>query len=381
MNKKIYLFLLTLFVSIVTLVYFGGSAIIKGTLKEILVTPFSSITPNPKISSTPTPTPDPLRPISILLLGYGGGKHEGGLLTDSMILTIVDPRKGKVDLISIPRDIWVNLPLSNTSVKPYKINAAFAIGTDSRNYTEKPIQYTGPAGGGMMAKYAVSTVTGINVDYFVSLDFDGFINAIDALGGINIQVPASFTDTWYPLPDKISDSCGKSEDDIKSTMATLSGELLEHEFSCRYETLKFDKGFTLMDGATALKFVRSRHSPTGGNDFGRSTRQRAFLIALKDKIFQVSFIPKIIPFISSFKGNLLTDLNIDEIKRILSLTNDFRSYNINNIALSTENVLVEAKSSDHQYILTSKEGENNWNIVHTYIRSEIDSTKSANLNN
>jgi polyisoprenyl-teichoic acid--peptidoglycan teichoic acid transferase len=379
MNKKVFIFLTILFVFVFCIVFFGGSAIIKGTLNDILVTPFSSITPNPQVKLSPTPTPDPLRPISILLLGYGGGKHEGGLLTDSMILTIIDPKKKKTDLISIPRDIWVNLPLTNTEMKSYKINAAYAIGTDDRNYTSKPVQYTGLAGGGMMSKYAVNTVTGINVDYFVSLDFEGFVKAIDSLNGIDINVPASFTDPWYPLPDKISDPCGKSDEDIKATVATLSGELLEHEFSCRYETLQFDKGISHMDGSTALKFVRSRHSPTGGNDFGRSTRQRAFLMAIKDKIFQVSFIPKIIPFMNSFKGNLLTDLNIDEIKRILSLTNDFQNYDVKNIALSTDNILVEAKSSDGQYILTSKEGENIWGSIHDFLKNQIDGTESGTI--
>lgn len=371
MNQKNIFILLLLFLIVLTTVFFGGSYLIRNSLQDFIVKPISSITPEPGTTATATPTPDPLRPFSILLLGYGGSKHQGGYLTDSMILLRIEPKNRKSQLISIPRDLWVNLPITPATNKAFKINAAYAIGNDHRNYPAKPVQFTGAAGGGVMAKYAVEQTLGIRPDYFISLDFDGFVNAIDALGGVDVNVPQTFSDPWYPLPDKQSDPCGKSEDDIKNTMATLSGELLEHEFPCRYETLSFTKGEVQMDGTTALKFVRSRHSPTGGNDFGRSQRQRALLTAVRDKVFEIGFITKVIPFLASFKGNLLTDLSENDIKRLIGITRDLNNYSISTIALTTSNVLKEAVSEDHQYVLTGLDGPFVWTKVHEYISREL----------
>ena len=66
---------------------------------------------DPETSPTPPPTPDPLAPYSILLLGHGDPQHAGGSLTDSMILAYIQPRKQSIHLISLTRDIWVELPL------------------------------------------------------------------------------------------------------------------------------------------------------------------------------------------------------------------------------------------------------------------------------
>src|SRR5574344_530463 len=61
---------------------------------------------------TATPTPDPLAPYSILLLGYGGGKHEGGTLTDSIMVAKINPKNETINLISVPRDLWVSIPIN-----------------------------------------------------------------------------------------------------------------------------------------------------------------------------------------------------------------------------------------------------------------------------
>ena len=67
-----------------------------------------------QISPTATPTPDPFAPYSVLLLGYGGGTHDGGSLTDSIMLAQIRPRDEEVYLISIPRDLWVPIPISES---------------------------------------------------------------------------------------------------------------------------------------------------------------------------------------------------------------------------------------------------------------------------
>lgn len=297
------------------------------------------VSPNiPKnISPTVTPTPDPDRPFSILLLGYGGPGHEGPYLTDSIMLARISPKLRQIDLISLPRDVWVSLPLSSESTQSSKINLAYSIGLDDKKYPHKAVEFTGSAGGGQLSKYAVSQVTGINPDYFFGVDFAAFTQAIDKLGGIDVRVQNTFDDPFYPLGTGTTDTCGKSEEDIKALTATLSGEKLEHEFSCRYETLHFDRGLTHMDGATALKYARSRHSPTDGGDFNRASRQRQVVDALKNRVLSLNFFGKIIPLVNTLSRHLITDMDLPTMETYLLRAPEFSGYKINSLPITDKN--------------------------------------------
>jgi polyisoprenyl-teichoic acid--peptidoglycan teichoic acid transferase len=360
MPKKV----LLIFISILLITIVAGSIFLFQPLKSIVVTPNKSKT---IVSVLPTPTPDPLRPYSILLLGYGGGNHEGGLLTDSMIVARIEPRASLVTLISIPRDLWVPIPVSATDNKYFKINAAYAIGSDDYKYPNKSEEFQAPAGGGQLTKFVVSNVVGFNIDYFVALDFKGFTRFIDLLGGINVPVATSFSDDMYPIEKDIVDNCGKTDEEIKALTATMSGEKLEKQFPCRYETLHFDKGLQLMTGEIALKYVRSRHSLEDGGDFNRANRQKILLEAVKNRIININFIPKIIPTIKTLSYNLKTDIDLTKIQDLISQSAELSKYKINSIALTDKNVLVDDKSSDGQYILVPETGLDNWSEVHQFI--------------
>jgi len=236
--------------------------------KKIVVTP-NILEPTRAPNASPTPTPDPDAPFNILLLGYGGAGHDGGDLTDTMIVAHVEPKNKKVTLISVPRDLWVALPTNGESVSYSKINAAYAIGLDDKKYPNKLDLYKGKAGGGELAKYAVSKVIGEDIRYFASIDFSGFVRIIDAIGGVDVNVPRTFDDYFYPIKGEEDNTCGFSAEELAEIHRKYSGFKLEQQFTCRYEHLHFDKGITHMDGATALKFVRSRHSETDGTDFAR----------------------------------------------------------------------------------------------------------------
>jgi len=345
---------------------------------SIVVSPISQTIGFDKLTE-PTPTPDPQSPYTILLLGYGGFNHDGGYLTDSMIAARIDPKDKKIVLISIPRDLWVALPFQNNTSQNFKINHAYAIGIDSKNYKNKLPQFSGEAGAGALAKMAVNEALGIPIDYFVSLDFNGFIKAIDTLGGLDITIEKTFIDPWYPLEDKKADSCGRSEEELKQVSATMSGEKLEQMFTCRYETLNFVKGQTHMDGITALKYVRSRHSQEDGTDFARSQRQKSVITAVRNKIINLGFIPKLIPFVTSLSSNLKTDISLDRMQKMITISSDISDYKIKSLSLTTDNVLMEARSLDRQYILVSKDGENKWETIHDFVRKELESTDSADL--
>ncbi len=343
----------------------------RHTISQVIVTQ------NPGSgAATPSPTPDPLAQYGVLLLGLRGDDSQGGFLTDTIILALVDPRLQKVTLISIPRDLWVPLPISTTQKEHTKINAAYVIGLDDKKYPQKEAKYTGAAGGGTLAKDIVSEIFGVPVRYFISLDFEGFEKSIDILGGVDVTVTKSFEDPYYPLPDKETDSCGKSDEEIKALTATESGDILEHNFMCRYENLVFNKGLVHMDGVTALKFARSRHSLEDGSDFARSNRQKQVILAVKDKVLQLGFVTRAIPFIQSLSGDLRTDIPFEVMQQYAAQVSQLKNYTTSSIALSIDNALEQTYSADRQYILVPKTGLDNWGSIRDYVHSQLSPTPS-----
>jgi len=321
-------------------------------------------------------------PINLILLGYGGGNHDGAYLTDSMIAVHIDPHAKKIFLVSIPRDIWIKIPTDGTDGSYSKINAAYEIGLDDTNYPNKQQQFTGADGGGKMAEYIVSQVTGLPINYFIGMDFSGFTNTIDTLGGVDLTVQKTFDDYQYPIEGKENDTCGHTPEEIASLSAQLassSATISELDaFPCRYEHIHFTAGPQHMDGNTALQYVRSRQSLQDGTDFGRAQRQRNLIVAFKQKIFSASFIPEIIPFMSSLGDDLRTDLTLNDIKTFIQNIQAFNKYEINSLAITDQNFLKDAVSSDGQDILISRDGVDNWDSVHNWL-TNVFSDKSQPL--
>lgn len=337
------------------------------TWNKVKVTANSATTATGIITPTAIPTPDPDAPLTIALLGYGGGNHDGGFLTDSIMIARLEPKNKLITLISVPRDLWVPLPVNGNTIKMSKINAAYAVGADDKKYPHKLIQFTGPAGGGEMAKSVLSSVTGFKIDYFASIDFVGFQKVIDKLGGITVKLTRPFDDPFYPLDVGITDTCGKTEGEIATLTATMSGDKLEQMFSCRYETLHFSVGTTQMDGATALKFARSRHSTTDGGDFARAARQRLVIESIKNKVISIGFLPKIVPTIETLANHLKFDFDLALIEKLIARADEFSQYQITSLALTDQNVLMNSKSADGQYILTTRVGETNYSEIQDYL--------------
>lgn len=370
MSKKNLLILAALVLSVV--VFFSVFAFIKYRQVVVKVNQ-EKIAKN--VTPIPTPTPDPNAPFSILLMGYGGGLHEGGKLTDSIIVANFIPKEQKIKLISIPRDLWVPIPVAVGETKMLKINEANSIGLNHKEYPNKEIQYTGDAGGGQMAKNVLSQILGLPIQNFITINFDGFVKSIDTIGGIDVNVQKTFDDFLYPIEEKSKDTCGKSDEEIAAITATVSASKQEEQFTCRYETLHFDKGLQHMDSVTALKFVRSRHSVQDGGDFNRASRQRLVIEAVKKKIISLNFIPKIIPLVNNLAGNLNTDLDINQMQKLLAKSGEFQTYQIESIALTNDNLLMDSRSSIGQAILIPKSGENQWQDIQSFI-----ATSSSDLN-
>jgi anionic cell wall polymer biosynthesis LytR-Cps2A-Psr (LCP) family protein len=342
LSSKLFLGILAALVLFISgsLVYLGLNKPKTGSSISNVPTPFSG--PN----FLPTNEPETNNNLNILLLGYGGAGHDGGDLTDSIILANINPQTKKVNLISIPRDLWVNIPGLGDS----KINAAYPKGVD-------------------IAKNVVQTVTGKKVDYYISIDFSKFTEAIDLLGGIDVNVPQSFTDNFYPVKGLENETCGFTADQINEFKIKYTGFDLEKQFTCRYEKLVFTKGPTHMDGATALKYVRSRHSDTYGSDFSRSERQQAVLLAIRDKILNLNVLSKTNPLFNTLVSAVKTDIGIGTVDNLIQPLGNITEYQVNHIYLTDQNVLKDSTSAAGAYILIPKDGQGIWSGIQSYIKS------------
>lgn len=209
--------------------------------------------------------------VNALILGFGGEQHAGGYLSDSIMIASFNPKRGGVTLLSIPRDLYIAKTLGGYG----KINGDFA----SLYYAyEKDFM---AAGSGFAAK--IQEITGVPIQYYFMIDFAGFEQLIDKLGGINIDVPYNIYDTTYPGPNN------------------------------SYQTFAITMGMQNMSGSTALKYARSRHTTS---DFARSLRQQQILKAVMEKIFSFDNVTtpgKIKSLYADFNTVVHTNMTLDEI--------------------------------------------------------------------
>lgn len=227
----------------------------------------------------------------LLLIG------ENKSLTDTILLVIANEDSQQVTFISIPRDLYY----------------------EGRKINEFSSLY-----GKDKLKEAMHKIAGVTVDNYVEFNFNGFVDTIDLIGGIDINISKDLVDTRYP-----NENFG-------------------------YKTVSFKPGIERMDGERALEYGRSRKSTT---DFDRSRRQQEILLAIKEKLKQKPPLENVNFYISSFRmvqENIDTDLNIlDAVKYY----DKFKNYNIKaGNVLSNENFLYSSTSSIGQSILLPKTG-------------------------
>ena len=307
----------------------------------------------PTATPSPSPTPDPLAPKNYLLLGYVGGKHDGGLLTDTIIITQIQPKTNTVILISIPRDTWVDIPQESGSMQG-KINQVYALGSDARRRESLPKEYQQFSNGLQLTQDVIAGISGLSFSGSIAISQAGLLSALDRIGPITVQVPYSFTDSFYPIPGEENNPCEKSEEEIASLSAQLRGFDLEKQFLCRYEELQFSAGKQILTASEAAKFVRSRHGNSGGNDFGRSQRQQALLESIKNELAKPSVWLKLPTLISDLFKSVTTNLSIAEGLEVAELLNPPDQLRLQSFQLSISNVLKETRSIDGQYILVEK---------------------------
>lgn len=290
--------------------------------------------------------------LNILLLGYGGAGHQGGMLSDVIQVARIDFENGKITLISIPRDSWVSLPGGTQN----KINSAFSI--DQQSGDKKST----------VAKQMAQVVTGFPINYYIATDFVGFERIIgEELGGIDVEVAETMVDNWYPVRGRELDTCGMSSAKIAEIHAQYSGFDLEKQYTCRYDVIRFPAGTNHMQGGDALAYVRSRHGVPGG-DFARGIRQQEVLEGIRQKLFTLEGVTDIPKVFEQFVRHTQTDLDASLVEFLWPLLKGSRSYEIVRINLSTDNVLTGGTSAGGASIVEPRES---WEAVRAYIQSQM----------
>lgn len=254
--------------------------------------------------------------INVLLLGIGGKKHDGPFLSDTIIIASIKPSTHALALISIPRDLVVNIPQYGWR----KINEIDSYGEMAQT-----------GSGAEYARQIISDFFDIPLQYVVRLDFGGFEQIVDTLGGLNIDVDSTFTDYTYPA------------------------------LNYKYQTVSFKAGPQTMDGATALKFARSRHSINAheGSDFARSKRQQKIILALKEKLLSISFLSnpqKISSVIGELNDSISTNIQGWELMRLAFLTRQIDEGMIINTSIDGASGLVYDDVSEGAYVLRPSDG-------------------------
>lgn len=300
---------------------------------------------------------------NILLMGKAGGDHDGPDLTDTIIFSRVDVKNKKVDLISLPRDLWIKS-------EDRKINSVFAIGQlDDGKGIES-------------ARKVIEEVTGQKVDYVVVVDFAGFEKFIDALGGIEVEVETPFVDNEFPIAGKEDDPCDRPDEELE-LLSTASSQL--EAFPCRYKTISFNMGITQMDGKTALEFVRSRHGTNSeGSDFARSKRQQKVIDGVRNKLFSLGVIlnpVKVNELYNIVKDHLNMDIPIEKFDDFIKLAQKMQDGKINSAVIDYGNegderfglVINPIITEEYrfQWVLIPRVGNGNYSEIHEYINCII----------
>jgi LCP family protein required for cell wall assembly len=204
----------------------------------------------------PTPV-RPEEPFSVLVLGTEQApQYAGPQLTDSMMVMSFDPASKTATILSVPRDLWMNIP----TVGEQRINVAYEFG------------------GVALAKLAVEQAIGVPIEYYAIVNYQSFVNLVNAVGGINVVVPQNIDDTCFPNPA---------------------------ENQCT--VFRLAAGPQHLDGQTALDYIRERHVLPGG-DLSREADQQQALLALKSALLQPANLPQLPTILGDVFGAVQTDV-------------------------------------------------------------------------
>jgi LCP family protein required for cell wall assembly len=233
--------------------------------------------------------------INILLLGSDtDAKFQNGYLAQTDIVVTIDPATKSVGMLSIPRDLFINVP----GYGMMKLDEAYYYGQAYNN------------GNGVgLSRLTISQDFGIPINYYAWVGLSGFIKVVDTAGGVDIDATHPITDDVYP------DDTGDSQN------------------AYAYKRLYIPPGPQHLDGLHALEYVRSRHADLVG-DFGRSARQQQILSNLKTRLVNSSIISRLPELAKDMNGYLKTDMQILQVVELMNFARTIDPNKIQRIILS-----------------------------------------------
>jgi polyisoprenyl-teichoic acid--peptidoglycan teichoic acid transferase len=250
--------------------------------------------------------------------------------TDTLLAIDINPSTHHINMLSVPRDLWVNVPGSSSSDE--KLADAYAIG------------------GSKLAAYTLERDLGIPVDYTVAMTFHGFMNLINAMGGVDVNVPQELNDPTYP--------CLVGFD---------------------YCPIDIKPGTQHMNGATALEFVRERHA-FAQQDLARVKDQQAFSDAVKHTLISPVTWPRYGAVLHALEGNMITNVPLNDFPEMGVQFLLARKNNVNHSYINVQNGMVQPGwSADGQSMLEPTSSTVIPDLVHRLFSDPMLSTENASV--
>lgn len=254
--------------------------------------------------------------INLLLVGIDRRSGTGwAYRTDTILIFTLDPASKTAGLLSIPRDLQLPIPGHGED----RINTANVWGSQQRN----------PDGGPALLEATVESNFGIPIDGYLMVDFGTFAAIVDALGGIEVEVPKTLHDTRYPDP--------RPGDPYAS------------------KTIHFEAGRQWMDGKRALEYARSRMSTS---DFDRAKRQQLILLAIRKRVLSLDAIPRWPLLAATVLAGVRTNLSKAELLAVALL------------AMQNEPSEMERVVLEHPLVVSHRRADGaavqlpNWALIH-----------------
>lgn len=262
-------------------------------------------------------------PLNILLMGIDQRTTEQ-TRSDSMIILHIDPATSHATMLSVPRDLWVDMP---GDYGYYKLNAAYALGG-----TQGP----------QFAQLAVETTLGVPINYYAVIKFEGFKKIVDALGGITVCVPTALHDDAYP-------------DDVG-----YGSHVLDIKAGCQ-----------TMNGTLALEYSRERHA-NAQQDLGRIQQQQAVLAGIEKRLMEPGMIFHLPSLLSAAGSAFITDIPTSALPELGVLLGRAHGAATQHLYLDQNGGYVtNAVSSDGQDILSGDWPKINALIASTFTDQQL----------
>jgi len=271
--------------------------------------------------------------VNVMMVGYGGGDHDGAYLADSIQVLSIDPGTDTTTTIPVPRDLWIEGVASFS--QNGKINEVFSVGHAATGTVD---------GGAERLAEVVSTVTGLEIEHWLTIDFTGFREMVDAVGGVTIDNPTRFC--WTTIE--------------------------EFHLAGRWEMGCFEQGLLELDGDEALTYARARYTSVvdESTDFARSVRQARIISALRGSLGSggITAIGPGLGLMDAMEGRVRTDLSVIDLFLLSGHLNSDRR-----LELTEGPVLTATRNTIGQYILipTGWTGPGSYGPIHQYLEAGL----------